>query len=57
MVFYRAGEGLVVNLYTPARAHLQVAGDVVLSVVQEADYPSSGRVQIRLDPSRPARLA
>jgi len=54
MVFYRADNGLVVNLYTQARAHLQVARDVVLAVVQETDYPNSGRVQLRLDPSRPA---
>ncbi len=54
MVFYRADDGLVVSLYTPARARLQVARDVVLSVVQETDYPDSGRVQLRLDPSRPA---
>ena len=54
MVFYRADNGLVVNLYTPAQARLQVARDVVLSVVQETNYPNSGRVQLRLDPSRPA---
>ena len=53
MVFYRANNGLVVSLYTPAKARLQVARDVVLSVVQETDYPNSGRVQLRLDPSRP----
>jgi hypothetical protein len=54
MVFYRADDGLVVSLYTPARARLQVARDAVLTVVQETDYPNSGRVQLRLDPSRPA---
>ena len=54
MVFYRADDGLVVSLYTPAKARLQVARDVVLSVVQETDYPNSGRVRLRLDLSRPA---
>ena len=54
MVFYRADNGLAVNLYTAARAHLKLAGDVSLAVVMDTTYPSSGHVQIRLDPSRSA---
>ena len=52
MVFYRADNGLVVNLLHPAQRIHSGTRDVDCPVVQETDYPNSGRVQIRLDPSR-----
>jgi len=56
MVFYRAGEGLAVSLYTAAEAKLQVRAGVPLRVRQETDYPNSGHIRLRLDPARPARF-
>jgi DUF1680 family protein len=56
MVYYRAGAGLAVNLYTPSQATLALQDGLSLKVRQETDYPTSGRVVIRLDPSRPANF-
>ncbi len=53
MVFYRAPEGVVVNLYTAAQAKLSVSNDVPLRIRQETDYPTSGLVRLRLDPASP----
>ena len=53
MVCYRTQAGLALNLYAPAQAKLSVTGDVTLVVRQETDYPDSGRLLLRLDPSRP----
>ena len=56
MVYYRRGEGVAVNLYTKSSATLKVAGDVSLEVRQETDYPNSGDVVVRLNPSRPCHF-
>lgn len=54
MVYYRTKAGLSVNLYTASTATVKLDGGVTLKVCQETDYPSSGHVQIALDPSQPA---
>lgn len=54
MVFYRAGDGLAVNLYTPAQATLAPCGGTRVAVRMETDYPRSGRVRLALDPEVPA---
>jgi DUF1680 family protein len=54
MVFYQCAAGLAVNLYTPSDATVDLNDGVSVRVRQETDYPTSGRVVIRLDPSRPA---
>ncbi len=56
MVFYRSKSGVAVNLYTPAEANLAVSRDVSLLLRQETDYPNSGRVRLRLNPTRPAKF-
>jgi uncharacterized protein len=56
MVFYRSGAGLAVNLYTPSEATANLDGGVALKIRQETDYPNSGRVVIRVDPSRPVKF-
>jgi DUF1680 family protein len=56
MVFYQAGEGLAVNLYTPAEARFRVADDVPIVVRQETEYPNAGLVRLHVDPQRPARF-
>ena len=56
MVYYHAGSGLAVNLYTPSETTVKLNDGVALKVRQETDYPTSGRVAIRLDPSRPAKF-
>ena len=55
-VYYRAGKGLAVNLYTSSSMKLDLGDGVSLAVGQETDYPNSGNVTIQLDPSRPAEF-
>ncbi|MGQ9573774.1 MAG: beta-L-arabinofuranosidase domain-containing protein [Thermoguttaceae bacterium] len=56
MVYYRAGDGLAVNLYTASSARLKLEEGLWLSVRQETDYPSSGKVTIHLEPSDPVEV-
>jgi hypothetical protein len=53
MVFYRAQDGLAVNLYTPAQAQLTVGPGVALTVRQETAFPNTGTVRLVLDPAVP----
>jgi uncharacterized protein len=57
MVFYRAHDGVAVNLYTPAQAKLSVGKDVLLTIRQETDYPNSGGIRLQLDPARPVKFS
>lgn len=56
MAFYRRGDGVYVNLYTPAKAQFRIANDVSLSLWQETEYPSSGDVKISVELSRTAEF-
>jgi uncharacterized protein len=53
MVYYQSAKGVTVNLYTPSEATIDLEGGVSLRIRQETDYPSSGKVIIHLDPSKP----
>lgn len=53
MVYYRSGRGVAVNLYTPSSATVDLGDSVSLRIQQDTDYPASGHVRVRLDPSRP----
>ena len=56
MVYYERDGGVAVNLYTESEAALSVADGVGLRIAQETDYPSSGRVAIRIDPASSAKF-
>ncbi len=56
MVYYRFGRGLAVSLYTPSEATIALDDALSLRIRQETDYPSSGHVVLRLDPSQPAKF-
>ena len=56
MIYHRAAGGLAVNLYTPSAAKLELKAGLSLSVRQETDYPNTGRVVLRLDPSHTAQF-
>ena len=47
-VFYRANDGVTVNLYAPAQATIDS-----VTFRQETDYPNSGRVRIAVSPEKP----
>ena len=55
-VCYRAGSGIAINLYTASEAKVELSPQLCVKVRQETDYPSSGRVAIRLEPSQPAQF-
>jgi DUF1680 family protein len=57
MIYYRAPHDLTVNLYTPSTAKMDFGGGLSVTVQQETDYPSSGRVLLKVDPSQPAELS
>lgn len=56
MIYYRSAAGLTVNLYTPSETTIDLAGGPSVTVRQETDYPTSGRVVLHLTPSKPARF-
>ncbi len=51
MVCYRSNDGLTVNLYTECTATAEIEDGRSVTIRQETDYPSSGRVRIVLTPS------
>lgn len=57
MIYYRSADGgALINLYTASTADVPVAGDLTVRLRQETDYPNSGKVVIKVDPSRPAEF-
>lgn len=54
MVYYKAPDGLAVNLYTPSQAKLALENNVSLSVSQSTSYPGDGSVSLTVEPSAPA---
>ncbi len=52
-VFYHAADGVTVNLYSPAEATLKLAGNSMVRLRQETDYPNSGRIRIGVEPAQP----
>ncbi len=53
MVYYRAENGVVVNLYSTSKTKVSMDDGSSISIQQETDYPTSGVVAIRVDPSQP----
>ncbi len=54
MVYYRSGDGVAINLYSSSTANIALENGLSLAIKQETDYPNSGHVVIRIDPSKPA---
>jgi hypothetical protein len=57
MIYYRAPHDLIVNLYTASQANVDLGGGISVTVQQETDYPSSGRVLLKVDPRQPAEFS
>jgi len=57
MVYYRAPRELTVNLYTASTAKVDLGGGLVVNVQQQTDYPSSGKVLLKVDPCQPAEFS
>ncbi|MFO0928542.1 MAG: glycoside hydrolase family 127 protein [Gemmataceae bacterium] len=56
-VYYRTPDGVAVNLYTASTADIELASGSKVKLEQVTDYPSSGKVTLRLTPARPTRFA
>ena len=54
MIYYVRDGGLAVNLYSQSTATINLREGLSVDVSQETDYPNSGEVTIRLNPSMPA---
>jgi DUF1680 family protein len=52
MVYYRAGNGVAINLYTTSAVDIVLDGGNKVNVRQETDYPNSGHVIININPSK-----
>jgi len=56
MIYYQSNSGVAVNLYTPSEATIKLHDDISVTVRQETDYPTSGHVEFRIDPSNPIQI-
>jgi len=54
MIYYRSAQGVMVNLYTPSRAKLELADGLTVSLQQETQYPHGDQVELHVEPSKPA---
>ena len=57
MVYYRAGNGVAVNLYSSSAADISIDDGLSVKVRQDTDYPNSGHVVIYINPSKAASFA
>lgn len=57
MVYYRAGNGVAINLYSPSIADIELDGGRSVILEQKTDYPNSGQVVISINPSESASFA
>ncbi len=51
MVYYGAGNGMAINLYSPSSAEISIDKGRKVKIRQETDYPNSGHVVVHIDPS------
>jgi DUF1680 family protein len=57
MVYYRSADGgVLVNLYTASTATVPLAGGLSVQLRQETDYPNSGKVVLKVEPSQPTEF-
>ncbi len=57
MVFYTTAEnGIAVNLYTQSVAELELENRIKVSVKQETNYPSDGKVELTVSPEKNAEF-
>ena len=54
LIYYRSDSGVAVSLYTASQATIDLGQSVTVALRQETDYPTSGRVTLHVDPSKPA---
>jgi uncharacterized protein len=55
-IYYKTQAGLAINLYSESSCQLTLASGHEVRIQQYTDYPSSGKVRLKVDPSAPARF-
>jgi uncharacterized protein len=55
-MYYRTRTGVAVNLYNASTVTLGIEPNVMLRIEQLTDYPTSGNVLLKIDPSAEARF-
>jgi len=55
-IYFRAHDGVAVNLYAPSRVHWQERG-ANISLEQQTDYPLDGRIALRVTLAAPVEFA
>jgi uncharacterized protein len=54
--FYALGDGrITVNLYGESEARLKLKNSATITLVQETDYPATGKIRFRVEPSSPVK--
>ena len=56
LIYYRAADAVAVNLYCASQASVRIGKNLTVELVQETDYPNSGNVRLRVNPSKPAEF-
>jgi DUF1680 family protein len=51
MIYYVTKKGAAINQYTSSKAEFKLNNGADLKIAQETDYPRSGKVRIKLEPS------
>lgn len=54
-VYHQRGDQLYVNLYSESDAHLRTTSGAALRLVQNTDYPASGRIRFTVETSQPVQ--
>jgi hypothetical protein len=54
-VYHQRGDQLFVNLYSESDAQLTTPSGVTLRLVQNTDYPASGRIRVTVETSQPVQ--
>ena len=52
-VYYQRGDQLYVNLYSESDASFKMPGGASLRLMQETDYPASGRIRLTVEADQP----
>ena len=57
LIYYKSAEGIAVNLYTASEAEIELREGLTAKLIQQTDYPNSGKVIVTVHPSAPAEFA
>lgn len=56
LIYFKNEEGILVNLYAQSDAAVKLGDRVTVNLNQETDYPNSGKVEMSVEPSKPAEF-